>query len=59
MINKSIGQLAEGNQAWLKLEKEGKIYGSVNTCGAVTGRCTHQNPSISAVPAINLPYGLQ
>ena len=59
MINKRIGQLAEGNQAWLKLEKEGKIYGSVNTNGAVTGRCTHNHPNVSQVPAINLPYGLQ
>ena len=59
MINKRIGQLAEGNQAWLKLEKEGKIYGSVNTNGAVTGRCTHNHPNVSQVPAINLPYGLE
>ena len=47
MINKRIGQLAEGNQAWLKLEKEGKIYGSVNTNGAVTGRCTPTHPNVS------------
>lgn len=59
MITKRIGQLAEGNNAWLKLEKEGKIYGSVNTNGCITGRCTHQNPNVSQVPAINVPYGLQ
>ena len=59
MINKRIGQLAEGNNAWLKLEKEGKIYGSVNTNGTITGRCTHQNPNVSQVPAVNLPYGLE
>ncbi len=59
MITKRIGQLAEGNNAWLKLEKKGKIYGSVNTCGTVTGRCSHQNPNVSQVPATGLPYGLE
>ena len=59
MINKRIGQLAEGNNAWLKLEKEGKIYGSVNTNGCITGRCSHSHPNVSQVPAINLPYGLE
>ena len=59
MINKRIGQLAEGNQAWLKVEKNGKIYGSVNTNGAVSGRCTHSHPNVSQVPSVTVPYGLQ
>ena len=47
LVTKRLGQLAEGNQAWLKLEKNGRIHGRVNTNGAVTGRCTHQTPNIS------------
>jgi len=52
LIEKRIGQLAEGNQAWLKLERKGRIHGSVNTIGAVTGRCTHSHPNIAQVPGV-------
>lgn len=57
MLEKRIGQLAEGNQAWLKLVKNGRIHGSVNTNGAVTGRCTHSHPNIAQCPANRAPYG--
>ena len=56
-IEKRIGQLAEGRQAWLKLVKNNRIYGSVNTNGAVTGRATHSHPNVGQVPAITVPYG--
>lgn len=52
LIGKRIGQLAEGNHAWLKLEKKGRIHGRVITNGAVTGRCTHMNPNVAQVPAV-------
>ena len=57
LISKRISQLAEGNNAWLKLERNGRIYGSVNTNGAVTGRCTHSSPNVAQVPASYSPYG--
>jgi|TARA_B100001964_G_scaffold235778_1_gene296453 DNA polymerase I-like protein with 3'-5' exonuclease and polymerase domains len=57
LIQKRISQLAEGNSAWLKLEKGNKIYGSVITNGAVTGRCTHKRPNIAQVPAVGVPFG--
>jgi DNA polymerase-1 len=57
LIQKRIGQIAEGKEAWLKLVKKGVIYGRMNTNGAVTGRCTHMNPNISQVPAAKSPYG--
>lgn len=57
LIQKRISQLAEGDQAWMKLSKNGKIHGSVNTNGAVTGRATHAYPNISQVPAGRAPYG--
>jgi DNA polymerase I len=57
MLQKRIGQLAEGNNAWLKLEKDGVIYGTVITNGAVTGRCTHSSPNMAQIPAIHSPYG--
>ena len=57
MVQKRVGQIAEGNEAWLKLERNGRIYGSVNTNGAVTGRCTHSHPNVAQTPAVYSPYG--
>ena len=57
LLEKRIGQLAEGDQAWLKLEKNGIIHGSINTNGAITGRCTHQAPNLAQVPSVRSPYG--
>ena len=57
LIAKRIGMLAEGNNAWLKLQQDGKIYGSVITNGANTGRCTHQRPNVAQTPSVGVPYG--
>ena len=57
LLNKRIGQLATGKQGWLKLEKEGKIHGRVNHMGAVTSRCTHNNPNVAQVPSVGAVYG--
>ena len=57
LLDKRIGAVAEGNQAWLKLVKNGRIHGSVNTNGAVTGRCTHSHPNVAQVPSVRAPYG--
>ena len=57
LINKRIGQLASGKNAWLKLVKNGKIYGQVNTNGAATGRCTHNRPNIAQTPSVGAEYG--
>lgn len=54
---KRLGQLGDGNQAWIKVEKNGRIHGSVNANGAVTGRATHAFPNVAQVPAIGVPYG--
>ena len=57
LLSKRLGQIAEGQQAWLKLSKENKIYGTVITNGAVSGRCTHRNPNVAQVPAVRAEYG--
>mgnify|MGYP003336301866 FL=1 len=57
MIQKRIGQLAEGEQAWMKLSKNGVIHGRVNHMGAVTSRCTHSNPNCGQIPSVSAPYG--
>lgn len=51
-IQKRLGQLADGDEAWLKLVgHDGRIHGRVNTNGAITGRCTHRNPNMAQIPS--------
>jgi len=58
-IQKRIAMLAEGEQAYLKLMRNGKIYGKVIENGAVTGRATHNNPNLSQVPSKGSAYGTE
>lgn len=57
LIQKRLGQLADGKEAWLKNVRNGRIHGSVNTNGAVTGRMTHSRPNMAQVPGNGAPYG--
>jgi len=57
LLEKRIGMLAEGKQAYLKVEKLGRIHGTVNTNSAITGRATHSSPNLGQVPAVSVPYG--
>ena len=58
MIKTRLGQVAEGDQAWLKLVKaDGRVYGRVAHNAAVTGRVTHSKPNMSAVPKVKKPWG--
>ena len=57
MLQKRLGQIADGEQGYLKVERKGKIYGQVITNGAVTGRCSHHSPNLAQVCSANLPYG--
>ncbi|MEY9719291.1 DNA polymerase-1 [Sinorhizobium fredii] len=57
MIQKRLGQLSDGKEAWIKHVRNGRIHGSVNTNGAVTGRMTHSKPNMAQVPSGGAPYG--
>ena len=60
LVSKRLGQLADGNNAWLSMIKpDGRIHGCVITNGAVTGRATHSNPNVAQVPAVSAPYGTE
>lgn len=51
-ILKHLGQLADGDEAWLKaVAKDGRLHGRVNTNGAITGRCTHSRPNMAQIPS--------
>ena len=51
--------LAEGDNAWLKLQKNGVLKHVINPNGTVTGRASHFKPNLAQVPATRAPYGKQ
>jgi len=59
LIKKRLGQIADGNNAWLKLVNNDDqcIHGDLVTNGCITGRCAHRNPNMGQVPASYSPYG--
>lgn len=59
MIQKRIGQLAEGDKAWLRYceTEDGFVHGSINPNGAGTGRATHSHPNMGQVPSAKSPFG--
>jgi len=57
-VNKLLGQLAEGDKAWLKqVRKGGRIHGGADILGAVTGRFTHSSPNLAQVPSVRAYKG--
>jgi DNA polymerase-1 len=59
LVDKRLGQISNGDNAWIKLEINGKIHGRVNTNGTVTGRCSHSNPNMAQCPRVGSPYGTE
>jgi DNA polymerase III epsilon subunit-like protein len=55
--NKMIGQLSEGQNGWLHMEKQGKLHGTVHTMGTIASRCSHSHPNLGQVPNIHSPFG--
>lgn len=42
-ITKKLSQV----ESWLTMERDGRIYGYINTIGANTHRCTHKDPNVA------------
>ena len=62
LLNKRLGQIIEGKEAWLKHSqkyKDGRIHGSVLTNNCVSGRCSHRNPNLATVPRVGHQYGAE
>lgn len=58
VLQKRLGQLGDGENAWLKVvASDGRVHTKYNVNGTVTGRATHSNPNISQVPSVRAPYG--
>jgi DNA polymerase I-like protein with 3'-5' exonuclease and polymerase domains len=49
-LNKQLGMLSEGTNAWLKLIRNGRIH---HHCSVTTNthRCAHRNPNLGQVPS--------
>lgn len=59
-LNKRLGQIAEGKEAWLKHCRkfgDGRIHGGVKTNGSVSGRIACVSPNMAQVPSVGHAYG--
>lgn len=53
MIDKRLGQLANGAQAWMQqVHSDGRMHGRYNPLGTVTRRAAHYGPNLGQVPAL-------
>ena len=62
LLNKRLGQISEGKEAWLKhcqRYQDGRIHGSVITNACVSGRCSHRGPNVAQIPRVGQPYGAE
>lgn len=57
LLDKRLGQIADGDNAWLKKVKEGYIHGAMDPMGTVHSRASHFSPNMGQVPASKSPYG--
>ncbi len=58
MLQKRLGMLAEGNNAWMKLVgKDGKLRHTINSLGCISGRCSSFGPNLQQVPAVRAEFG--
>jgi hypothetical protein len=62
LLNKRLGQIAEGKEAWLhhcRVYNDGKIHGEVVTNACVSGRCSHKRPNMAQIPSVGHTYGAE
>jgi DNA polymerase-1 len=64
VVDKRLGQLAEPKKKeavpWMKMvQADGRIHGKVRHNAAITNRCTHSKPNLTAVPRVGSPYGAE
>lgn len=56
LIEKRLGMLSDGKNAWLKVVNKGRIHSNYIT-NITTGRMSCRSPNLQQVPSINSPYG--
>jgi len=48
-LQKLLGQLSDGDNGWLRHERDGYVHGSINTIGTQTHRLSHFAPNMGQV----------
>ena len=62
MLNKRLGQIAEGKEAWLKhsqVFEDSRIHGTIITNACISGRCSHRRPNTAQIPSVGHAYGAE
>lgn len=62
LLNKRLGQIADGKEAWLKhcsVYGDGRIHGEVVTNACISGRCAHKRPNMGQVPSVGHAFGAE
>lgn len=59
VVDTRLGQIADGQQAWLKLEHDGRIHGICKPTGTRTSRAAHSRPNLAQVPKVGKPHGAE
>ena len=58
LVQKRIGQIAEGSGAWMtSVEDDGRIHGKYNPMGTPHSRASHYGPNMAQVPNEHSLYG--
>ena len=58
MLTKRLSQLTGSKQSLMAAVREdGRIHGSLNPMGTITGRAAHYSPNLAQVPSAKKPYG--
>jgi DNA polymerase I-like protein with 3'-5' exonuclease and polymerase domains len=58
MLDKRLSQLTGSKQSLMAaVQDDGRIHGSINPMGTITGRASHFSPNLAQVPSAKKPYG--
>jgi DNA polymerase-1 len=58
MLGKRLSQLTGSKKSLMAAVKEdGRIHGSINPMGTITGRASHFSPNMAQIPSAKKPYG--
>jgi Autographiviridae DNA-directed DNA polymerase len=58
LLDKRLGQIADGDNAWLKkVGDDDRMHGAMDPMGTVHSRASHFSPNMGQVPASKSPYG--
>ena len=60
MLGKRLSQLTGSKQSLMAaVQEDGRIHGSINPMGTITGRAAHFSPNLAQVPSAKKPYGAE